>query len=195
MRSIPQTGASAPAAAARRLTYWLDVQPASRGGAVQSTFPSVGDDQFESGSKFRLNLVAPVPGYCYILADNLADSSNPSGLTLLYPLAAVRPDAPAPGPVSQVTTGWYVFSGPPAVERVWLVWAREPVSALAALTPLVNERDFGIVRDTDTARAVRELLAHAAAVPTALTRDPSAISVTIEADSSIIAHRLELQHE
>ena len=46
--------------------------------------------------------------------------------------AADRPVSDADAPL---TSDWFVFTGPPARERLWLVWSATPIADLAALVP------------------------------------------------------------
>lgn len=171
--------AAATPAPATTLTYWLDVRP-NADGAV---FQSLGDHILPGGARVRLNTISSAAGYLYLVNVDRASSDNPTGLAILY----------AGNVATAVTTNWFVLSGGPAAEQLWLIWSPTVVTELAGIAPLLNERDRGIVRDPVAAQQVRALLGR---TPTSSeeTRDPIAVRATLRASAAPIVRKLELQH-
>jgi hypothetical protein len=162
------------------LTYWLEVQPS----AGAPTFTSVGEQVLPGGARFRINVSVSTPGQIYLLQDDAPDRSNPTGLSIVFT-----------GPVSRdTTTDWFRVTGRAATDHVWMIWSATPLDELAAIAPLYNPRDLGIVRDAVAANRVRALLARPAAQPAVATGNPGAVRATVSAAGTLIAHRLELQH-
>ena len=157
-------------------------------------FRSIGDEQFQQGSKFRLNLVAPALGFFYVLSDNPPDKDNPTGLSMLYPMPAGNAVDEASATAARMTTGWYLFDGPAATERLWLVWGTRPIPEIAALIPLLNERELGRVSNPEQARSVRDLLARTLGTQQVIYRRPDSKQVSAPVEGDIFVQRLELQH-
>jgi serine/threonine protein kinase len=183
---------TSPAATTRvnRITYWLDVESPSGTSSAPRAFQSLGDDTYGSGWRFRINVLSATPRYVYVVGDETSSATNPSGVTVLF--AAPNQESAADMPV---TTGWFVFTGPPARERLWLIWSAAPLAELAALEPLINERDRGVVRDPDAAARLRELLRTGSERPPTVNADRAANRATIETPDGLVVHRLELQHD
>ncbi len=167
-----------PAVAATTLTYWLDVRPDGGG-----EFPSLGDQVLPAGTRVRVNAASSVPGYLYLIGEEPASAANPTGLSILH-VGQVA---------SNVTTGWFVLSGGPAAENLWLVWSPGVVPELTAIEPLLNDRDRGIVRDSVAAQQLRVLLRRAAPLSEE-TRDPIVVRATLRASAAPIVKKLELRH-
>lgn len=88
-------------------------------------------DVFEGVWRFRLRALPAQPGYLY-LVDEGPDRTGEIQLNLLYPAPAppgAGPRAPQPGGES-VETNWYRLEGSSGTERLWIVWAKQPVEEL-----------------------------------------------------------------
>ena len=178
--ATPETVAPATPVVSSSLAYWLDVQ-ASPGDPV---FASLGDQRLPSGARFRVNVVVPAPGHLYLLGDESPDSMNPTGLSIVFTREVE----------STVTTDWFVTTDGASTDHLWMVWSAAPLGELAAIAPILNTRDRGIVRDPAVAQRVRGLLARAEADRTAERHDADGVRAIVQADRTVIAHRLELQH-
>jgi len=189
--SSSTTEASPPVIAPTTVSYWLEVEPPAERRADVPGFRSVGNDVFESGWRFRVNLQADVPGYVYLLADEPATAAQ-TGLALLFTTGTTGQATDGGAPA---TTDWFVFTGPPAREHMWLVWSAVPVEELASLASLLNPRERGVVADPETARRVRAFLDSDAARDTAYEVDRNALRAMLSSSRPLLVHRLELQHD
>jgi hypothetical protein len=193
--AIPSAEPNAVAASAvrSRVAYWLDVElPADSNGA-RRRFESVGDDVYRSGSRFRVNVQAPAGGYVYVLGDEAPGPDNPAGLAVLY--SASESVATASPGDSTLTTDWFVFTGPPGRERLWLVWSKAPIADLAAVASIVNPaRDGGVIRDVERGERIRAWLTETRQPAPTVARDGAAVRATIDSSEARVIHRLELQH-
>src|SRR5207249_1697648 len=68
----------------RSLTYWLTVQKMREDKAYQEPFKSSGQEIFESGYKFRLNVSVMQSGYLYVFNEGSTDRGDLS-FTIIYP--------------------------------------------------------------------------------------------------------------
>src|SRR3954469_10475685 len=178
----PSVASDAAATVTRaRLTYSLEVEP--RAGAP--TFLSVGEQLLPRGSRFRMNIDA-ASGHLYLLDDQAPDPTKRTGLSVLFT-----------GTIDgHVTTDWVHVTGRPGTDRLWILWSAMPIDDVDAMASSVNAGDRGLVRDPIAAERVRRVLSRAD-VPRATDerRGPDDARATVEGDGTVIAHRLELQHE
>jgi hypothetical protein len=148
---------TAPPEPERRITYWLTVQKMRDGEEYEEPVESAGQEVFESGWKFRLNIVGRRPGYFYLL-NEVPASSGAIGYSLLFPSPSIN-NGSARAPAHQpIHTGWYFLTGGDGVERLWLVWTEQAVSELEVIKGVVNPRDKGMINDPNRLRSIRELL-------------------------------------
>ena len=136
-----------------------------------------------AASRVRLNTASSVPGYLYLVGEERASAENPTGLSILH----------AGGVTTAVTTGWFVLSGGPAAEQLWLIWSPAVVTELAGIVPLLNDtrwRDRPGLRGGAAAARAAGTRRDAARE----TRDPIAVRATLRASAAPIVKKLELQH-
>jgi serine/threonine protein kinase len=190
--TVTEAAVASVAAPVTSVSYWLDVDPPAALRAEAPAFRSLGDQVYPSGWRFRVNVQAPGPGHVYLVADE-PRTPEQTGLALLYAsTAGARPDS---GGGTAVTTDWFVFTGAPAREHLWLVWSATPIAELAGLATLINPLDRGVIRNEDTAARVRALLTGETARATTVAVDRGAIRATLTSPEPLAVHRLELQHD
>jgi hypothetical protein len=191
--------APAPPVSARvtRVSYWLEVEPPAALKAETPGFPSLGDQVYGTGWRFRVHVQPPGPGHVYLIADEPPQAAGQTGLALLYTSTQAEPETTGAGTGvgTRVTTDWFVFTGAPAREHLWLVWSAAPVEELTGLATLMNARDRGVVRDEASAQRVRALLTGETARATTLSLDRGAVRATLASPETMVVHRLELQHD
>jgi serine/threonine protein kinase len=103
--------------------YWLLVQ-----GQDQQSFKSNGDDKFNNGDKFQLNVETLYSGYVYIFNEGPTDIGTTS-FRLLYPNKASEGSAFV-GSKQILQSQWNTFRGPAGTDNYWIVWSAQPVSEL-----------------------------------------------------------------
>ena len=176
-----------------RVAYWLDVEAPADSKGARRRFQSAGDDVYSSGSRFRVNVQAPTGGYVYVLGDEAPGPDNPAGLALLYSASDGVATA-APG-ARTLTTDWFVFTGPPGRERLWLVWSKTPIEDLAAVAANVNPtRDGGVIHDVARGERIRAWLAQTVQPAPSVARDAAGVRATLESSEPRVIQKLELQH-
>lgn len=111
----------------RSLTYSLTVQKV---GENQPS-PSTGQETFETGDKFRLNVSGSDPGYLYLFNEGTPERGG-STFTLLYPMPDTNSGSATLGADQWVRTGWNEFHGQAGTENFWIVWSSLPVNQLEA---------------------------------------------------------------
>jgi hypothetical protein len=109
------------------------------------------------GDRLRLLVDAPGPGDLYVFVE----SASRDTLAVLFPSPTANAGSSA---IRQSTlhipqTSWLRVGPERGTQRLWLVWAREPVPALAKVGRWVNADDGGVVGDAAERAAIRAILA------------------------------------
>jgi len=113
----------------RAFSYWLTVQKMRDGKEYQDPFQSSGQEIFETGYKFRLNINSGESGYLYLFNDGPPDSDGTS-FTIIYPTPETNGGSASLNAEQPVHTNWNIFTGQTGTEQFWIVWAAEPVAEL-----------------------------------------------------------------
>jgi serine/threonine protein kinase len=113
----------------RSFTYWLTLQKMRDGKEYQEAFKSNGEETFESGGKFRLNVFSPEPGFLYVINEGPPELNHTS-FTMVYPSPETNNGSSSLGANQSVESDWITFRGPAGSENFWIVWSVSPVSQL-----------------------------------------------------------------
>src|SRR5258706_4960476 len=127
--SVSTNTSSAPSQST--LTYWLTVQKMRDGKPFEDPFRSSGQEIFENGYGFRLNVASPRPGYLYVFNEG-ATASGDMSFTIIYPTPKTNGGSAQIAGNPPIETNWNRFSGQPGAEEVWIIWAASPVPELEA---------------------------------------------------------------
>jgi serine/threonine protein kinase len=177
--------------ASRSLNYSLTVQKMRDGKPYQSEFESSGQEIFENGWKFRMNLNSPQAGYLYLLNQGLA-SGGTSTYNLLFPEGKINGGSARVSANQQLRTAWMRFDDNQGTEKFWMVWSATPVKELDAVTSAVNDRDAGEIKDETKARTVRDFLNSHSSKPD-MSKD-SAKKQTTLSGKGLLVSLIELEH-
>jgi len=186
VRSPTPAPTSAPPT--RSLVYWLTVR--TRNG--QSSFPSNGQDIFESGDKFRLNVSCPEPGYVYLFNEGTPEPGGTS-FTIIYPTPEINNGSASVGKNQPLQTNWNTFGGLPGTENFWIVWSTSPVSELESAKTEAFKHDGGLTGET--LDAVKKFLTTRDAEVNAKTsRDKETQKTTLRGSGDVLVKLVEFQH-
>jgi len=177
--------------ASRSLNYSLTVQKMRDGKPYQSEFESSGQEIFENGWKFRMNLNSPQDGYLYLLNQGPA-SGGTSTYNVLFPEAKTNAGSARVSAHQQLQTAWMRFDDNQGTEKIWMVWSATPVKELDAVTSTVNDRDAGEIKDESKARTVRDFLNSHSSKPD-MSKD-SAKKQTTLSGKGLLVSLIELEH-
>jgi serine/threonine protein kinase len=176
----------------RKLNYWLTVQKMRNGKPYQDPFESSGQEIFEDGWKFRMNLSGPDSGYLYLLNEG-PDADGENTLKLLFPNPFSNSGSPFVSANQETQTGWMVFDKNQGTEKFWVVWSADAVPELETVKGVVNKVDQGTIKDSNQAAAVRSFLTTPR--PKAeTTKDSEKKQTNVKAGSSVLVHSIELEH-
>lgn len=194
----PRSGAgegkddSAPSVTERSLSYGLTVQKMRNGRPYQDTFESSGQEIFENGWKFRMNITSPQSGCLYLLNEGPAAG----GITynMLFPAPATNSGSPYVTENQKIQTGWMVFDEHQGTEKFWMVWAAEAVPELEAVKEVVNEKDKGAIRDESQSTAVRDFLTKNSSSSPDVETDKVKKETTVKGKGAVLVNLIELEH-
>jgi serine/threonine protein kinase len=181
-------------AATRNLNHSLTVQKMRDGRPYQDQFESSGQEIFENGWKFRMNLSSPQTGYLYLLNEG-PSASGETTFNVLFPAPSTNSGASYVNANQPIATGWMVFDENQGTEKFWVVWAANSVPELEAVKGFVNERDKGTINDSNLANAVRNFLnrRYAASKPE-VAKDKTRKQTNVTATGDILVNVIELEH-
>jgi serine/threonine protein kinase len=183
----------APGSAAgpsRSFSYWLTVQKMRDGRLYQDPFQSSGQEIFENGYKFRLNVNSPDPGYLYVFNEGPPEADGTS-FTLVYP-TPLRKDAFVSN--QPVHTNWNTFTGQSGTENLWIVWSASPVGQLESVKTEAFDNRKGALTDANSIRAVRDFLtAHVEPKPDS-SKDTTAQQTHVKGVGDVVVKLAQLEH-
>ena len=110
-------------------TYYLTIQKMRDGKEYEDPFKSNGEETFESGDKFRINISSPNPGYLYVLNESPPER-NSTSCVLIYPNRSINNGSATLGANQPVQSDWAIFRGPAGAENFWIVWSASPVTQI-----------------------------------------------------------------
>ncbi|HJP93390.1 MAG TPA: serine/threonine-protein kinase [Pyrinomonadaceae bacterium] len=191
-----QVGATSqpqPTPPARSFTYWLDVQRMRSGKPYQPAFLSTGNETFETGYKFRLNISSVDPGFLYLFNEGPPSRSGTS-FTIIYPLPSTNQGSATLGANQLVQSGWNTFTGESGTENFWIVWSTSPVPELeAAKTEAFKHPQGGLTGDT-LAATKKFLMAKKEEVKTKYTTNKETHQITVRGNGDLLVRMVEFQH-
>ena len=159
----------------------------------QDQFDSSGQEIFENGWKFRMNLMSPQDGYLYLLNEGPANG-DAATYNVLFPEAKTNSGSPHVSANQKPQTAWMRFDDHQGTEKFWIVWSASPVKELEIVTDAVNDRDLGEIKDAAKARSVSDYLkAHASPKPD-IAKDSVKKESIVKGKGDMIVNAVELEH-
>jgi serine/threonine protein kinase len=177
----------------RSLAYSLTVQKMRDGKPYQDEFDSSGQEIFENGWKFRMNLFSPQEGYLYLLNEGPA-ADNETTYNVLFPEPQTNGGSPRVTANQNLQTAWMRFDEHQGTEKFWLVWSSSPVKEFEAATGAVNAKDQGEVKDSAAARDVREFLTKHSSPKPETAKDSGRKQTTVKGKGDVLVSFIELEH-
>lgn len=184
--------ATAAAALTRELSYSLTVQKMRDGQPFQNEFESSGQEIFENGWKFRMNLSSRQNGYLYLLNEG-PSAGGGTTFNVLFPAPSNNSGNAYVKGNEAIKTGWMLFDEHQGTEKFWIVWAAQPVPELEAVRGVVNETDKGAVKDASKEDALRRFLNTQTEKPQ-VTKDSAKKQTTVTGKGEVVVNAIELEH-
>jgi hypothetical protein len=170
----------------RGLICSFEAQQLRAGQPVGEPHIVAAGETFQGGWRFRLRAQSPQAGFLYLI-DEGPDQRGGEQLVVLYPGAAGTPLPPN----RPALTPWYRIEGAPGTERLWIVWAKQPVNELEGS---IHGGTGGTLVDPDLAGKIRDLLAGLGSAHQP-SEGESAGTIQLRGSASVLGARLELRHQ
>jgi len=177
----------------RSFTYSLTVQRIRDNKPYQDAFQSTGQEIFESGDKFRLNVSSSYPGYLYLFNEG-APEPNGGSFTLIYPTPAINNGSATLGADQYVRTNWNTFSGQPGTENFWIVWSSSPVSQLESAKTEAFKRQNGALTNESLDVVKTFLVSTHNEAKTRYTTDKASRQVTVRSSGDLLVRMVQFKH-
>jgi serine/threonine protein kinase len=181
-----------PAPATRSFIYSLTVQRMRNRKPFQNDFQSTGQDVFDSGDKFKLNIFSPSPGYVYVFNEGTPEP-NKSSFSIIYPIPGTNEGSASVGADQWARTNWNTFGGQSGIENLWMVWSTTPVPQLeAAKTEAFNNEGKLSGPGRDTVKAFLNTKQEES--KSKINRDKLTQQTTVRGVGDVIVRMLPLEH-
>jgi serine/threonine protein kinase len=176
----------------RSFAYSLTVQKMRNGKPYNEPFRSSGQEIFESGYKFRLNVSSPQPGYLYVFNEGAAETAGLS-FTIIYPTPVTNRGSAKLDENQAMQTNWNTFVGQAGTEQFWIVWSALPVTQLEAARDAAFKAG-GEITDAGMVRVVREFLTKHSEPKPETKKDTMKQQTDVRANGELLVKLVELEH-
>ncbi len=180
-------------AAQRSLVYSLTVQKTRDGKPYKESFESSGQEVFENGYKFRLNVSSPQAGYLYVFNEGAPEKDN-TDFTIIYPTPLTNKGSAKLDANQTIQTNWNTFAGETGTERFWIVWSATAVTQLESARDEAFKNKEGAITDAAMVRNVKDFLAKHSDPKPETTKDAAKQQTDVRASGDLLVKQLELEH-
>lgn len=172
--------------------FSLRVQRMRNRMAFQAPFSSDGQDVFDSGDRFQLQVKSNNPGYFYVFNEGTPEP-NASSFTIIYPVPSTNKGSASVGANQLAQSNWNTFGGVPGVENLWIAWSTAAVPQLeSAKTEAFNNRGRLTGQSLDAVKAF--LTAKRQESDAKINRDKPTQQTTVRGVGDVVVRLVELQH-
>lgn len=176
----------------RSITYWLTVQKMRDGKPYEDSFQSSGQEIFERGYKFRLNVSSRQAGFLYVFNEG-APEKDKTNFTIIYPTPATNDGSARLEQNGDMQTNWNTFGGETGTERFWIVWSETAVTQLEIARHDAFKNKEGAIADSVVDNVRNFLLEHSDPKPET-TKDTAKQRTSVRANGDLLVKLLELEH-
>jgi len=173
----------------RNLNYSLTVQRFRDDKPYQTQFQSTGQEIFESGWKFKINMTSQQEGFLYLL-----NQESDGNYRLLFPLPSRNGGSAHVAGNEALQTGWYVVDTKPGTEKFRLIWANASVPELEKFRELVNPTTKGLISDPADVQVVNTFLGQHDASQSEVKVDKQKNETSVKGRGSVLVALVELEH-
>jgi serine/threonine protein kinase len=177
----------------RSLAYSLTVQKMRDGKPYKEPFESSGQEIFENGYKFRLNVSSPQAGYLYVFNEGAPEKDN-TDFTIIYPTPLTNKGSAKLDANQTVQTNWNAFAGETGTERFWIVWSATAVTQLDSARDEAFKNKEGAITDAAMVRNVKDFFAKHSDPKPETKKDTVKQQTDVRASGDILVKLLELEH-
>jgi serine/threonine protein kinase len=190
-KSGPPANAPPPIALVQaQIEYSITVK-----GKDGKPFPLAGEMLFPAGYDVALNILAPRPGFLYVLNDG----PMPDGSTIinvLYPGPSASAPLPAARAVRIPSQGEFHLDEASGTEKLYLVWSAKPVPEMESIASLNPSSVTGHVMLKDPAQLtqLRQFLTGLQITASGIKKDEEAKKTLLSSNQAVLVHLIRLEH-
>ncbi len=186
------TATETPVLPTRAFVFSLNVQRMRNRMAFLAPFPSDGQDVFESGDRFQLQVKSTNPGYVYVFNEGTPEA-NISSFTIIYPTPRTNKGSASVGANQWARTNWNTFGGEPGKENLWIVWSTASIPQLESGKNAAFSNQGRLTgQSLDAVKAF--LSAKREESNAKITRDKSTQQTTVRGVGDVVVRLVELEH-
>ncbi|MBV9957613.1 MAG: protein kinase [Acidobacteria bacterium] len=178
----------------RQLSYSLTVRKMRDNKPYQEPFETSGQEIFENGWQFWMNIESPQSGYLYVINEGPEPRNGLPSYNVLYPLdggsAQVAANQRVESPPRQGRG--YFFDQEAGTEKMWMIWAKEPVPELENVKGVANPQDKGVITNSMQAQALQDFFNEHAAPKPSFEKDRK--RTIVKANGDVLVNLVELEH-
>ncbi|MBK8150066.1 MAG: serine/threonine protein kinase [Acidobacteria bacterium] len=183
---------TADSVTARELKYFLNVQKMRDNKPFGEPFRSSGQEIFENGYKFRLNIESGAGGFLYAYAED-RDADGRTIYNVLYPTPKANDGSAAVNSGKNSESGWNTFSGTAGTEIVWIIWtAKEDADLETARRSGFS--NAGRVSDASLVAKLKSFIEKNDAQKANGAKDAEKQLTVVNGSGDIVLHRIALEH-
>jgi len=156
-------------------------------------FESSGQEIFESGYRFRLNVSNRQAGYLYVFNQGPPEKDQTS-FTIIYPTPATNDGSARLEQNQNAQTNWNTFSGESGTERFWIVWSANEVPSLEMARYEAFQNKEGAIADAGVRQSLGDFLSQHANPSPETTKDTAKQRTSLRVDGDLLVKLVELEH-
>ncbi len=176
----------------RELIYFLDVQKMRDGKPFEEPFKSSGQEVFENGYKFKLNIKSDATGFIYLFNED-KDASGKIVYNILFPTPKINNGLATVAANKEVGTNFNTFGGTRGTEIVWLIWTKDKTDYLEAARQSAFDAN-GAVKDEKNTRQLSDFLQKYSKEKSEASKDSANQQTVVKGKGETVVYRIELEH-
>jgi serine/threonine protein kinase len=191
----PETTTTKPVASTseRAINYWITVRQNRNG--KEKIFTSAGEINFELKDEVRLNVRSPEAGYLYVFNEGPRNGSATPTFVVLFPSPTTNKGSSELKLNTELQipeATWFTFDAEQGVERVWLIFSKDPIPEFDALKQYASPETRGLITDPALNKLVQDFLATQSTSKAKVDRGD--ILTTLTANDNVLVYPLKLEH-
>ncbi len=195
--AAPGPAPAQPPVVQRTVNYWLTVQKYREEKPYGEPFRLRDDINFEKDYQLRLHINSSQGGHLYVINEGPSGADQAPTFNVMFPSTTANHGSALLTQNQQIQIPeqtWFKFDEQQGTERIWLVWAINPVPELEAVKGVANPKDRGVISSPGLAAAVNQFLkAHSSPSPS-VERDADRTETIVKAPGDILVHVIKLEH-
>jgi hypothetical protein len=159
---------------------------------IGAPYEAAGNELFGDGWRFRFNIEPSQSGSLYLINED-SDSRNGIKYNVLFPTLENNGGVAQLAAKQRMEAGWYYFVDQPGVEKLWLVWAEQPIPDLETTLKEAIKRDGEIREASEVAKVQSYLKLYESQKPKVVS-DQSQKRTVISGSGDKLVALVELSH-